>query len=184
MRPLRRDHSTRKINQAKEDCRRDDLAADNERARRCVGRDRCDRQKVERHQERGDGQDAPARGRQFPTMFGVKANAEQRRGDGGEDQKLQHWNARDLCPQTDYQRCRATDNQNSADNLSPANVALLHERGEDFRERTAWRFWFRLGRTRLVRIFGPRAKRWRRFVSLALFKSRRRDEWWRSFIFF
>ena len=65
-------------------------------------------------------------------MLGVQANPEEDRGNSREDEKLQNRNLRDLCPQADYERSRTADDQQTADNLAPTNVALFHEGVEHF----------------------------------------------------
>ena len=92
-------------------------------------------------------------------MLGVETDPEQRRGDRGEDQELHQRNAGNLRPETNYQRRRATNDQDAADDLAPAHIALLHERREHFREWFARRFQNRRDRLRVVGIFRPRAQR-------------------------
>src|SRR6266567_7014474 len=103
-------------------------------------------------------------------MFRVKAHAEQRGRHGREDQKFQDRDARNLGPQTDHQRSRTTDNQKAANNLAPANVALLHERSEHFGKRFA----------RRSRGFSWYLSAKRRMRSCGFCEGRRREEgWWK-----
>ncbi len=46
--------------------------------------------------------------------------------------KLQNRDLRDLCPQAHDERSRTTDDQQTADDLAPTNVALFHEGVEHF----------------------------------------------------
>src|SRR4030095_10963597 len=105
----------------------------------CVaGRDRSYRQEVQGDEECRNRQNRPTRRWQFPTMFGVKSDTKENRSDGSKDQKLQNRNLRNLGPQTDNQRGGATDYYKTADNLTPTDVALLHERVEHFGKGASW----------------------------------------------
>src|SRR4026207_656901 len=136
-------YATREVDQTEKDCRRRELTGERERSRRVAGRHCGDRKEVQRHEQRGNRENAPARRREFPTVFRVKTNSKKNCRDRGEDQKLQHWNLRNLGPQTDHKGSRTTDDQQAADDLAPADVALFHEGVEDFAEGTAWRTWWR-----------------------------------------
>src|SRR5215213_6116329 len=72
-------------------------------------------------------------------MFAVESDPEKNGGDCREDQKLQYRYLRYLRPQAHDERSRATDDQETSDDLAPADVALLHEGVEHFRERAARR---------------------------------------------
>ncbi len=76
MRATRCDNATRKINQTEKDRRREQLATDYERARRIARWDCRNREKVQRHEQRGDRENAAARRRQFPAMLGVQTDPE------------------------------------------------------------------------------------------------------------
>ena len=65
-------------------------------------------------------------------MLGIESDTKQDRRDSREDQKLQDRNLGDLRPQTDDERSGATDDQETADDLAPTNVALFHEGVEHF----------------------------------------------------
>ena len=65
-------------------------------------------------------------------MLGVQANAEKDRSNSREDQEFQNRNLRNLCPQADDERSRTADDQQTADDLAPTNVALFHEGVEHF----------------------------------------------------
>ena len=65
-------------------------------------------------------------------MFGVESDAEKHCGDCREDQKLEYGDLRDLRPQAHDEGGRATDDQQTADDLAPTNVALFHKGVEHF----------------------------------------------------
>src|SRR5215212_2143743 len=72
-------------------------------------------------------------------MFGVESDSEKNGGDRRKDQKLQYRDLRYLRPQAHDECSRAADDQKTADDLTPADVALFHERVEHFGERPARR---------------------------------------------
>src|ERR1051325_8899561 len=75
--------------------------------------------------------------------MGAESDPKKNGSDGREDQKFQYGDLRDLRPQAHDERRRTTDDQETADNLAPADVALFHERVEHFRESAARRAWRR-----------------------------------------
>jgi hypothetical protein len=76
-------------------------------------------------------------------MLGVESNTEKHGCDRGEDQKLEHRNLRYLRPQAHDESSRATDDQKPTNDLTPTDVALLHERRQHFGERLSGRAWWR-----------------------------------------
>src|SRR5688572_5979836 len=100
-------------------------------------------------------------------MFSVESDTEEHGCDRGENQKLEYGDLRDLRPQADDECGRATDNQETADDLAPADVALFHEGVEHFAERPAWC-------TRLWRwLWSWRRRRRRRLCSWGRLSNRR-----------
>src|SRR5687768_6665777 len=138
-----RDHAAGEVNETEKDRGRCQFADDHQRARSITGRHGCDCQKVQRDEQRRDRENAAAGRRQFPTMLGVETDAEEDCSNRREDQKPEHRDLRDLGPEADDECGRTTDDQQTADDLAPADVALFHEGVEHFGKRSARRGrWF------------------------------------------
>jgi hypothetical protein len=91
-------------------------------------------EEVEGDHEGGDEEESAAGGGEFPAVFGVEAGGEDGGGDGGEEEKAEPGLGGDGIPEGEDEGDGAADDEEAADELAPADVALLHEVLEDFGE--------------------------------------------------
>ena len=160
---VRHEDPRRQAHQVGEDRQRNELA-DQGQQRPLPLRHARHGDEVQGHQQRGNHQQGPAGRFQLPTMVGVEPDAEDGRRNRDEDEELGIRDPLQGFPQADHQRDRRADEQQSTDQLAPANIALFHEGGQHLApgpRRRSRRLRFRRGR-RDGRNAGLRRRRVRR----------------------
>ncbi len=102
---------------------------------------------IQGRQECADHQQGPAGRFQLPAMMGVEPDAENGRRNRDEDEELEIGDPFQGFPQADHQRDRRADQQQTADQLAPADIALFHEGRQHLGPGPRRRLRFRGGRS-------------------------------------